>query len=55
MPTIVRWIGIIKGDGGSPNYRSRFVAREVNMHKRDDMFAVTPPLEAFKAILSMTA
>ena len=31
------------------------VAREINTYKRDDLFAATPPLEALKVILSMTA
>ena len=34
---------------------SRFVAREIDTYKRDDLFARTPPLEALKCILSMTA
>ena len=55
MPIIVRWIDINKGDSQSPNYRSRIVARELNTRNRDDLFAATPPLEALKIILSMTA
>ena len=55
MPITVRWIDINKGDNEKPNYRSRLVARELNTHKRDDLFAATPPLEALKIILSMTA
>ena len=55
MPITVRWIDINKGDADSPNYRSRLVAREINTHKREDLFAATPPLEALKVILSMTA
>ena len=54
-PISVRWIDINKGDQSNPNYRSRLVAREINTHKRDDLFAATPPLEALKLILSMTA
>ena len=46
---------INKGDSENPNYRSRLVAREINTHKREDLFAATPPLEALKVILSMTA
>ena len=45
----------VEGDAANPNYRSRLVAREINTHKRDDLFAATPPLEALKLILSMTA
>ena len=54
-PITVRWIDINKGDKKDPNYRSRLVAREINTHKRDDLFAGTPPLEALKSILSMAA
>ena len=54
-PITVRWIDINKGDQSNPNYRSRLVAREINTHKRDDLFAATPPLEALKLILSLTA
>ena len=52
-PIIVRWIDINKGDKEQPNYRSRVVAREINTHKREDLFAAIPPLEALKVILSM--
>lgn len=31
------------------------VAREMDIHKRDDFFAATPPLEVMKAAPSMTA
>ena len=54
-PISVRWIDINKGDTTNPNYRSRLVAREINTYKRSDLFAATPPLEALKIILSMTA
>ena len=54
-PITVRWIDINKGDKECPNYRSRIVAREINTYKRDDLFAATPPLEALKVILAMTA
>ena len=54
QPISARWIGINKGDNENPNYRSRLVAREINTHKREDLFAATPPLEAMKAILSLT-
>ena len=54
-PIQVRWIDINKGDAIHPNYRSRLVAKEINTYKRMDLFAATPPLEAVKMILSMTA
>ena len=54
MPISVRWVDINKGDADNPNYRSMLVAREINTHKRGDLSAATPPLEALKIILSMT-
>lgn len=54
-PISVRWIDINQGDHGKPNCRSRVVAREINTHKRNDLFAATPLLEAFKTIVSMAA
>ena len=54
-PISVRWIDVNKGDAERPNYRSRLVAREINTHKRGDLFAATPPLEALKLILAMAA
>ena len=48
-PITVRWIDINKGDKLNPNYRSRLVAREINTHKRDDLFAGTPPLDRLRA------
>ena len=48
-------VDVNKGDAANPNYRSRFVAREINTYKREDLFAATPPLEALKLIFSMTA
>ena len=52
-PIQVRWIDINKGDKIHPNYRSRFVAKEINTYKRMGPFAATPPLEAIKMLLSM--
>ena len=54
-PISVRWIDVNKGDTERPNYRSRLVAREINTHKRDDLFAATPPFEALKLLVSMAA
>ena len=51
-PIGTRWVDINKGDDENPNYRSRIVAQEFNSHKRDDLFAATPPLEAIKMLLS---
>lgn len=55
QPISVRWIDKNKGDDANQIYRSRLAAPEINIHKRDDFFAATPPLEAMKAVLSMTA
>ena len=35
-PISARWIDINKGDESNANYCSRLVAREVNIHRRDD-------------------
>ena len=43
-PISVRWIDINKGDVEKPNYRSRLVAREINIYKREDLFAATPSI-----------
>ena len=51
----IRWIDTNKGAQGSPNYRSRLVAREINIRKREDLFAATPLLEALNLLISMTA
>ena len=53
-PISTRLVDISKGDKDCPNYRSRFVARELNTHKRGDLFVAAPPLEALKLILPMT-
>ena len=37
------------------NYRSRFVAREIQKDDRPDLFAASPPLEALEVITSMCA
>ena len=46
-----RWIDINKGDDESPNYRSRFVAKEFNTGDQDGLFASTPPIEALRLII----
>ena len=47
-PITVRWVDINKGDEIHPDYRSRLVARQIKINKREDLFAATPPLEAKK-------
>ena len=50
-----RWLDVNKGDAKNPDHRARLVAREINTHKRDDLFAATPPLESLRAIISSCA
>ena len=52
-PIGVRWVDINKGDDKNPKYRSRLVAKELKLDKRDDLFAATPPLEAKKLLVSL--
>ena len=54
-PIAVRWIDINKGDSKEPNYRSRLVAKEINLYKRNGFFAATPPLEDLKMVTCMVA
>jgi len=50
-----KWLDTNKGDLDTPNYRSRVVAREINIKKRLDLFSATPPLEAFKILIAKCA
>ena len=50
-----KWIDTNKGDELHPNYRARLVGRELNLGKRDGLFAATPPLESLRMILSVCA
>ena len=52
-PIGTRWVDVNKGDDQNPDYRSRLVAQEINNHKREDLFAATPPLEAKKILMSL--
>ena len=47
-PIGVRWVDVNKGDKVHPEIRSRLVAKEINRHRRDDLFAATPPIECKK-------
>ena len=51
-PIGVRWGDVNKGDKIHPEYRSRLVAKEIKIDKRDDLFAATPPLESKKLLFS---
>ena len=52
-PIGVRWVDINKGDTVNPEYRSRLVAKEIKINKREDLFAATPPLETKKLLFAM--
>ncbi len=50
-----KWVDVNKGDATTPLIRSRFVVKEIATYKTDDFFAATPPLEAFRLLLSLAA
>ena len=52
-PIGTRWVDINKGDSVHPEFRSRLVAQEIKIDKREDLFAATPPLEAMKLLFSL--
>jgi hypothetical protein len=54
-PIKVKWVDINKGDTEREEYRSRLVAMEIALNKREDLFAATPPLEAKKMLFSLFA
>ena len=42
-----RWVDVDKGDATTPDYRSRFVAKEINTGYEEGLYASTPPLRRF--------
>ncbi len=44
-----------KGDKENPEYRCRFVSKEIKKGKQEDLVAATLPLEAKKMFLSLWA
>ena len=52
-PIGTRWVDVNKGDSVHQEYRSRLVAQEIKVGKREDLFAATPPLEAKKMLFSL--
>ena len=54
-PISVRWIDTNKGDDDTPNIRCRLVAREIRKAGEDPIFALTPPLESLRTIISLAA
>ncbi len=56
-PISTRCTDVSTGDGESPNYRSRHVAREIRRFGGETMFAPTPSLESIRpfCVLSLAA
>eukprot|EP00973_Karenia_brevis_P041729 5775356-Karenia_brevis.AAC.1 len=54
-PVGCKWIDTNKGDDIEPQYRSRLVATERRIHKRDSIFAATPPLESLRVLMALLA
>ena len=50
-----RWVDVNKGDEGNPNYRSRYVAKEIKKGARSSLvaeyFAAMPPIQGCKFLL----
>ena len=47
-----KWIDTSKGDFENPNIRCRLVGKNIRTGPDDTLFASTPPLEAFRFIVS---
>ena len=54
-PVTVRWVDVNKGDDVNSNIRSRLVARQIRQAGEEAIFAPTPPLEALRSIISLSA
>ena len=54
-PIKTGWAEIDKVQPGKPNVRARWVAKEYKTHARPELYALTPPLEALKVLLSEIA
>ena len=53
-PIGVRWVDTDKGAGtGKQNIRCRLVAKEINTHRDENMFAAMPPGEAMRLMTSL--
>ncbi len=50
-----RWVDVNKGTGDEPKHRSRLVTIEFNTDKTDELYAPTPPLSAFRWLVSRAA
>lgn len=51
----VGWADVSKGDGETPDIRSRLVARQIRAAGKDPMSAPTPPFEALRTVLRYSA
>ena len=49
------WVDTNKGTSKEPNFRSRWVAKEYRRNACAELFAVAPPLEALRMLLSRGA
>ena len=51
----VRWVDGNKGTPENPEIRSRLVAKDIATSIRDDLYAATPNIEAFRLLVSLLA
>eukprot|EP00969_Alexandrium_andersonii_P328328 14508150-Alexandrium_andersonii.AAC.1 len=54
-PLMGRWVDCNKGGRGQCDVRCRWVATEAACRLSDPLFVATPPLEAFRLVLSEAA
>ena len=52
-PIGTRWVDVNKGDDKDPEYRCRFVAKEIQRKHNEAIFAATPSLEGKKVLFSL--
>ena len=52
-PIGTKWVDVNKGDDEKPEYRCRFVAKEIRRKNDESIFAATPPLEGKKILCSL--
>ena len=52
-PIGTKWVDVNKGDDEEPEYRCRFVAKEIKRRNDESIFAATPPLEGKKLLFSL--
>ena len=54
-PVALRWFDVSKGDDVNPNIRLRLAVRQIRQAGEEAVFAMTPPLEALRSIISLAA